>query len=349
MLPYFRIKRIGDAMTIRYATIGTGWITESFIKGTELSDGKLKLEAVYSRSAEKGSEFAKKFGCDKVYVSLDELAADKTIDAVYIASPNAFHYSQSKAMLIAGKHVICEKPITVTSAELIELNKLAESKGLVYLEALMAMHLPYRNAIKEAILSLGRISHARFDFSQRSSKYDSFKNGNHQNIFDPKIAAGALMDLGVYCVYPCIDLFGEPKEISSWCTRLRTGIDGEGGATFRYDGLSVTLTYSKTGQSALGSEIIGDNGTLVIPSISKLCDARVIYTDKTEKTITDSLEKHELMSCEALDFYRYITEPDRLKAQYENDRHIALSVCRTMETIRKQIGLGFNAKEDKNE
>lgn len=328
-------------MKIRYATIGTGWITESFIRGCQLHGDRLELAAVYSRTAEKGAEFARKFGCDKVYVNLADLAADKEIDAVYIASPNALHYNQSKQMLLAGKHVICEKPITVTSKQLTELQTLAKGKRLIYMEALIAMHLPYRKAITETIKTLGRISHARFDFSQRSSKYDSFKNGEHQNIFDPKMAAGALMDLGVYCVYPCIDLFGEPEEVFAWCSKLSTGIDGEGGATFRYNDLTANLTYSKTGQSALGSEIIGDNGTLVIPSISKLCDAYVIYADGTKKTVTDTLEKPELMSYEALDLHRYISEPERYKEQYGRDCRISLTVCRIMERIREQIDLRF--------
>lgn len=330
-------------MKLRYATIGTSWITESFIKGCELLEGKMELAAVYSRTMEKGLEFANKFDCKKVYVNLDDLANDPSIDAVYIASPNAFHYTQSKKMLISGKHVICEKPITVTSDELIELQTLAKEKNLIYLEALMAMHLPYREDIKETLKTLGKISHARFDFSQRSSKYDSFIGGNHQNIFDPKMAAGALMDLGVYCVYPCIDLFGEPDSVSSWCTKLHTGIDGDGGAIFQYRDFTVSLTYSKTGQSALGSEIVGDNGTLVMPSISKLCDAFVLYTDGTRKQITGALEKHELMSYEALDFYYYVTQPQKYKQQYENDSRISLLVCKTMEKMREQLFLNFKS------
>lgn len=328
---------------IKYATIGTSWITESFIRGCELLNGKMHLEAVYSRTVEKGHDFASKFGCNKVYVNLCELAADKNIDAVYIASPNAFHFAQSKQMLLAGKHVLCEKPITVIPDELLELQALAKEKGLIYMEALMAMHLPYRKKIKEKIKTLGKISHARFDFSQRSSKYDSFKRGEHQNIFDPKMATGALMDLGIYCIYPTIDLFGEPENVFSWCNKLYTGVDGEGGATLKYNGFAVNITYSKTGQSIIGSEIFGDNGTLIIPSISKLCDAYIVYSDGKEIKLTDSLEKHELMSYEAIDFYRYITNFNEFKEQYQYDLYTSIKVSRLMCEIRKQQGLLFKS------
>ena len=99
-------------MSIRFASIGTGWIAGEFLKGAREVEG-LEYTACYSRSQEKGEEFAKQWGAQKVYTDLEAMAEDKEIDAVYIASPNALHYSQSKLFLQHGKHVICEKPITV--------------------------------------------------------------------------------------------------------------------------------------------------------------------------------------------------------------------------------------------
>ncbi len=326
---------------INYATIGSGWIAESFINGCNLHPDKFKLSAVYSRTYEKGSEFGAKFGCDKVYTDLEAMAKDPSIDAVYIASPNAFHFIQSKIMLQNGKHVICEKPITVTPEEFSALQNLARIKGLIYMEALMAQHLPCREELIDAVNSLGRISHVRFDFSQRSSKYDGFLKGEHQNIFDPKMATGALMDLGIYCVYPCIDLFGKPNNIYAYCNKLSTDIDGEGGAIFHYGGFSAELTYSKTGQSHIGSEIIGDNGTLIIPSISKQTDMVIKYTNGKEKILTGDLEKHVLMSYEAVDFYRYITEPEKYSHDYKRTSKLSFDVCSTMYEMRKQANIVF--------
>lgn len=326
---------------VRFATIGTSWITDSFIQGSKIAAGDLSLEAVYSRDKNKGVAFANKYGCNKVYTSLEELGKNSLIDAVYIASPNALHYSQSKLMLKFGKHVICEKPITVTPKELTQLQRLASSKGLVYMEALMARHLPSRNILFDAVKKLGRISHVRFDFSQRSSKYDSFMAGNHQNIFDPKMATGALMDLGIYCVYPCIDFFGMPNSINAHCTKLGTGIDGAGGATLSYDGFFAELIYSKTGQSMLGSEIVGENGTIVIPSISKLTNMKLIYTDGTEEALTKDTTKAELMSYEANDFYNYITQPDNYKDELLSSNRLALDVSKVMYKIRSLAGIKF--------
>ena len=102
---------------INFATIGTGWITTSFIHSAQAT-GKYNLISVYSRSQETASSFASKHGITKTHTSLDELVADASIDTIYIASPNSLHYAHAKKCLEAGKNVLLEKPATSTSKEL---------------------------------------------------------------------------------------------------------------------------------------------------------------------------------------------------------------------------------------
>ena len=153
---------------MKLAVIGTGWIVGSFIDGLKFAPG-FELFAVYSRSRERGEKFAEENGISEVYTSLDELAASPA-ECVYIASPNALHYAQSKQLLESGKHVICEKPITVTPAEFSELCELADRNKLVYIEAIMYMHSPVRAKLREALDNIGKVWTAHFDFSQYSSK-----------------------------------------------------------------------------------------------------------------------------------------------------------------------------------
>ena len=134
---------------IKYGVIGSGWIAEEFVKGAQTVEG-MCFAAMYSRTYEKGKEFAKKFGCDRIYTDINEFAKSD-IDAVYIASPNLFHYEQSKLMLENGKHVLCEKPITITPDEFSELFSLAKEKKLVYTEAIMMMHSPHTQTVKKAL------------------------------------------------------------------------------------------------------------------------------------------------------------------------------------------------------
>ena len=323
---------------VKFAVIGTGWIAEEFVKGTELVEG-LKFSAVYSRSKEKGKAFAEPFGGAEVFDDINALAKSD-VDAVYIASPNSLHYEQSKLMLQNGKHVICEKPITVEPEEFEELRALAQEKGLVYMEAIMYMHLPARKTLKKALENLGEITTAHFDFSQLSSKYPALKKGELPNIFNPKFATGCLMDLGIYCVYPALDLFGEPKKITSTAGFLSTGADGYGTTVFDYEDKQVTLTFSKVGQSRFGSQIFGDNGTISTPSISKLVNVSYFNNDGNETALTSDTEKHVLMSYEAQNFYNYITNPET-RQELESINDLTLAVSKAMKIIREKTGIKF--------
>ncbi len=326
---------------MKYGIIGTGWIAESFIEGARLKCGA-DISAVYSRTAEKGNAFASKNGIPRVFTDMESFLASD-IEAVYIASPNVCHFPQSKMCLEAGKHVICEKPVTVTSAQYAECKAIADSKGLVYIEAIMYMHTPGREILRESLNSIGRISSAQFDFSQLSSKYPAYLRGENPNIFNPEMATGAFMDLGIYCVYPAIDLFGMPSKITADSVFLDSGADASGSALLNYSDKLVTLTYSKTGQDYSGSKILGDEGTICIESISKLVLGLKFDSEGAQTVILPDVPKAELMGFEAEDFERFIRNirDDKYALCDETTRKV-LSV---MEKIRECSGIRFG-KDD---
>lgn len=319
---------------VRYGVIGTAWITDSFIEGASLIEG-LMLAAVYSRNLETGKNFADKYGNTNIFTNLPEMAKSD-IDAVYIASPNSLHYEQSKLFLEKGKHVICEKPITVTCQELKELQALAKDKNLIYMEAIMMLHLPQVKLLREAISRIGKVTSARLDFSQLSSRYQSYLDGELPNIFNPEFATGCLNDLGIYCIYPALLFFGKPQEVIATAKLMDTGADGSGQAFLNYPDKQFTITYSKLGQSFIGSEIHGDKGTIVIKSISQLKDMKIIFSDGLEEILIGDVEKHILMSGEAQSFYRYITDFTHYSEEYQQGQKLALGVAEIMEDIRLQ-------------
>lgn len=329
---------------MKYAIIGTGWIAKAFADGVKISEG-FSPYAIYSRTREKGEDFALKTGAKKVYTNLEEMASDSEIEAVYIASPNAFHYAQSKLFLEHGKHVICEKPITVTPQEFEELFALAKSKKLVYMEAIMMMHFPNRNLIENALKSIGKITSARVDFSQLSSKYPALKRGENPNIFNPKMATGCLMDLGIYNVYFALYFFGKPEKITSTSLLLETGADALGTAVFHYSDKQITLTYSKVGQSFSGTEIYGDEGTIAVESISKLVNIELISPDGERKIIAGDTEKEEVMSYEAKDFFEYIRNYDLCEKEYDLCGSFSLEVSKIMAEIRRQNDLCYSSEK----
>ncbi len=323
---------------MRYGVIGTGWIAKSFIDGARMLCNA-EFSAVYSRTTEKGQEFAKANGISQVYTDINEFARGD-FDAVYIASPNRLHFEQSKLLLENGKHVICEKPITVDPEELEELQSLAKEKGLIYIEAIMYMFNPARELLKSAIAEIGKITSVHFDFSQLSSKYPAYVAGELPNIFNPALATGCLMDLGIYCVYPALDLFGMPKKITACAHFMESGADGSGNAALLYPDKLVNLTYSKLGQDRLGSQIFGDNGTITVESISKLINIKLIDKSGNAKEIIGDVPKEKLMGYEAEAFERFINGFDREHYITVNER--ALQVSRIMKEIREITGIKFN-------
>lgn len=322
---------------MRYGVIGTGWIAKSFIDGARMLCNS-DFVAVYSRTEESGGKFASENGIEKVYTDINEFAKGD-FDAVYVASPNRLHYEQTKLMLQSGKHVICEKPITVEPDELEELQSLAEEKGLVYIEAIMYMFNPAANLLKDAVKKIGRITSVHFDFSQLSSKYPAYLEGKLPNIFNPALATGCLMDLGIYCVYPALDLFGLPDKITACAHFMESGADGSGNAAFLYKDKLVNLTYSKLGQDRLGSQIFGDEGTITIESISKLINMKLIDNKGNVTEIIGDVEKERIMGYEAQAFEKFTVNPD--DPYYETVKERALQVSKVMKEIRSISGIEF--------
>lgn len=322
---------------MRYGIVGTGRIAKAFIGGARAAAGA-DIRAVYSRTLESGGKFAEDNKIPEVFTDFGKFLRGD-FDAAYVASPNALHYPQSRAALQNGKNVVCEKPVTVEPEELAELQSLARQKGLVYMEAIMYMHNPVRTLLRESLKKIGRITSARLDFSQLSSKYPAYLAGETPNIFNPKLAAGCLMDLGVYCVYPAVDLFGIPEDFTARSRFMRSGADACGCACFVYPDKCVALTYSKLGQSRLGSEILGDRGSVSIGSISKLTNIDMIDANGDIQAISGDIPKEELMGFEVLDFERFVSDPNDPYYAVTSER--ALQVSKLVKKIRDGSGIKF--------
>ena len=327
---------------VRYATIGSSWIADAFIEGAKQSTPELVLSAVYSRTEERGREFAAKYGVERVYTSLEELAADGEIDAVYIASPNVAHYHQAKLMLAAGKHVICEKTCVVTLAQLDDLLNTAAEQDVVFMEAIKIMHMPELKKLEEALPRLGRIHLCKFDFSRYSSKYPKYLEGETPNIFRSDLCAGGLMDMGVYSVYPAVYLFGEPLKVDAHAVFMRTGADGAGAALLGYNDNAVSLGWSKMSEHYQWNTIQGDNGIIVIDTIEHMDNVDFIDIKGNREHLFSRDLSRKPMSFEANAFYRWITDPVGTAEEAARVTETTRGVIRTIERIRAAAGIRFD-------
>ena len=171
---------------MRFAVIGTGAIVEKFISAGSQVPG-FSLYAVYSRSKERGQAFAAEHGAQRSFDNLADLAACRKVEAVYIASPNYAHCAQALAMLSAGKHVLCEKPMASNAAEVRRMQACARAHNVLLLEAMKSAFLPGFAALSRSLPLIGRLRRITASYCQYSSRYDKFKQGIVLNAFDPKL------------------------------------------------------------------------------------------------------------------------------------------------------------------
>lgn len=325
---------------VNYGVIGTSWITSSFIEAARKVPD-LKLAGVYSRSKERAAEFALQHAANEIFTSLEEMADSKAIDAVYIASPNSLHYEQSKLFLQKKKHVICEKPIAVNSELVKDLFKTAQENNVIFMEAYKCIHMPQLALLLEAMKKIGKITAAKFDYCQLSSKYPALERGELPNIFNPIFNTGCIMDIGIYCVYPALFLFGKCDKLSAYATKHPNGIDLCGGSILSYSDKIVTLTYSKVGDGRSMSELIGDKGTITIERISNLAGITLHHTDGSREIISEIDDSALPMQFEAESFYNYITNFEKYSPQYEYNNELCIAVSDTLKDIRKACNMAF--------
>lgn len=316
---------------IRFATIGRSQITRLWLdKARTLPD--FSLAAVYSRDLEAARAFATEQQAEHAYDNLEALAADPDIDAVYIASPNLFHHEQAMQMLTHGKHVLVEKPMAVSRAQAEEMYIAADSHGVVLLEATRNILNPAMERIKDALPALGIIRRAHFSFCQYSSKYDRFKAGEITNTFNPALATGGLMDLGIYPVEMMVYLFGAPNGITAVNHRLPHGWDATGTLICSYPHMQAVITYSKITQGYAPSEIQGELGALSIGHMTGLNDL-VIQLRSGGKTVLASEPPGMDLAHETRAFIDMITG-GRVYASY---RACTLAAMGILEEARRQF------------
>jgi len=324
---------------VRFGVVGTNWITDRFLDHVKVVE-EFTLTAVFSRTAEKARAFADKYGVETIFTDLEEMAKSDMIDAVYIATPNALHAEQSILFLNHGKHVLCEKPLASNTREVDAMFQAARKNGVVLMEAMKTTFLPRFQAIQQNLDKLGTIRRYFGSYCQYSSRYDKYKEGIVLNAFKPELSNGALMDLGIYCIYPLVVLFGEPKRIQASAVMLESGVDGEGSLILEYDGMQANIQFSKISDSFIPSEIQGESGSIIIDHISDPSAVSLRYRNgETEDLTVD--QPIGSMAYETMEFINLIKsgKTESEVNSYKNSR-ITASI---MEEARRQIGLVFPA------
>ena len=333
---------------IRFGAIGTNNISDWVIAGGR-QDERFELVAVCSRTQERADEFAAKHNIPHTFTSLEEMASSPLIDAVYIATPNYVHAEQSILCMSHGKHVLCEKPFASNAREVRQMIEAARKNKVTLMEAMISTLNPNFSIVKEKMKDLGTIRRYFASYCLYSSRYDKFKEGIILNAFKPELSNGAVMDIGIYTIYPMVALFGKPKKIEAQGIVLHTGADGQGAVNFQYDGMNGTVLYSKIANSALPTEIEGEAGNLLLDKIhiTKQVDfipRQVTAQGKEQENHCQSigvpLDKSEYYY-EMAEFMNLIEQgkQESILNSWEN----SLTTLEIIDEIRRQLGVHYPA------
>ncbi len=255
---------------VRFGLVGTGRITDWVLKGA-FEDSRFVAQAVCSRTIENARSFAAKYNIPDTYTDLDAMASSPDIDAIYIGTPNHTHADIAIKCLNHGKHVLCEKPFASNAQEAERMVTAARENGVIIMEAMISTLSQNFRKASELVTRIGTLRHYFASFCQYSSKYDALKQGVVAASFDPLCSGGALMDIGVYTIWPMVALFGKPAAITS--NLMTYDIPGhgltdlQGTVDFKYDGFTASVIYSKISDSYLPTEIAGEDGNIILDKI----------------------------------------------------------------------------------
>ncbi len=336
---------------MKVGTVGTGMVMGIMQAAMVEADG-ICVEAVFSRSEERGKQFAEKCGAKKVYTRYEDLLADPDVNWVYVCSPNSVHYSQTMQALEAGKNVLCEKPFANNARQTEEMFAKAEEKGLLLYEALTTPFLANYALMKEQLARIGNIKMVLAGYSQYDNRYDQFKAGQMNNAFDAKMAGGALMDLNYYNVALLVSLYGEP-ETAVYAANVEEGIDTSGIALLTYPGFVAECHGGKDTTGDNGVQFQGDNGLVqVVGPCNSMAQIKATVRDPDDPNPFGGWKKEEFPGTkpfthwkeEVREFARIVNSGDR--EDCERRKKTTIGTMRTIDRLRKSAGIVFPGDDE---
>lgn len=248
---------------MKIGIIGAGHIAEVVAPTLVAMEG-IECYAVSSRSLEKAAAFAEKFGFEKAYGSYEEMLGDPNVELVYVATPHSHHYDHMMLCIQNGKNILCEKAFTLNAAQAEKIRSAAAEKGVFVAEAIWTRYMPSRKVIQEVLESgiIGKPNTLTGNLS--------YVIAHKERIFNPALAGGALLDIGIYGLNFALMHFGTDIErVESSVKMLDTGVDAMETITIFYkDGRMAVLTHSIYCRSDRKGIIHGDKGYMVVENIN---------------------------------------------------------------------------------
>jgi len=334
-LPAPRHTDPADAPPLRWGVIGPGVIAGDFTDALH-AHTRQRMVACGSRSAERAAAFAAAHGVERAHASYEALVGDPEVDVVYVATPHSEHLEHALLAIRAGKHVLIEKPMAADADQGGQIVAAAREAGVFAMEAMWTRYLPQTDIARQLLAdgALGEVRVVTADFGGRAT-FDATGR-----LWDPALAGGALLDLGVYVVSWASFALGAPAGIIATGTLASTGVDEQA---------ALVLTSASGGQALLSTGLRAGTPSLATISGSDArietdspfwaaSGLRVRRSDGVVVHWTDPYNRpyRQGMSYEAAALARFVAEGRTESPLHSLDE--AVSTLATIDEARRQLG-----------
>lgn len=322
-----------------WATLGTGVIANELAQ-TLAVQGR-KLYSVANRTYDKGLAFAQKYGIEKVYETLDEVFDDPEVDIIYISTPHNTHIDFLRKALSKGKHVLCEKSITLNSGELAEAAQLAEENHVILAEAMTIFHMPIYRKLS-AIADSGKLGELKFI----QMNFGSYKDYDMSNrFFSRSLAGGALLDIGVYAIsFVRWFMHSKPDQLASQVKLAPSGVDEQAGILLTNEaGEMATIALSLHAKQPKRGTVAFDKGYIELYDYPRGQKAVITYTEDSSQEVIEAGQTADALAYEVADMEKAVSgEENTMHLDYTQD------VMAIMTQLRREWGLIYPEEESQN-
>lgn len=322
----------------RWATLGCGVIAHQLAEAMKAQGAT--LYSVANRTKAKAEQFAAQYGIEKVYDTIEEVFEDENVDVIYISTPHNTHLPYLKQALAAGKHVLCEKSITLNSEELAEAAALAKENHVILAEAMTIYHMPIYKELKKRIQAgeFGPLKLIQMNFG-------SYKEYDMENrFFNRHLAGGAMLDIGVYALsFVRYFMSSKPEEVLSQVTYAPSGVDEEAGILLKNKEQEMaTVLLSLHAKQPKRGMLSFDRAYVELYEYPRGEEAVITYTEDGHQEVVRAGKTAQALEYEVLDMEAAIAgEADEMQFALTED------VMDLMTMIRAQWGLTY-PEEEKN-
>ncbi|WP_375435054.1 Gfo/Idh/MocA family protein [uncultured Hymenobacter sp.] len=321
--------------TFNWAILGLGNIAHKFAESLTLLPNA-RLHAVASRSTTKAQEFAARFGVPHAVGSYEKLLTIPGIDAVYIATPHSEHHDHTLLCLRGGLPVLCEKAFALNARQSHDMISTAQEKSVFLMEAFWTRFFPAINKALELLAAgtIGEVKHLAADFGFAADYKPEAR------LFNPELAGGSLLDIGVYPLFISKLFLGEPQEIRAVAVPAATGVDQNCAMVLSYaSGATASLFSTLAAQTDNQCVLYGSKGQLHLTGRFHAASGITLHLTGQEP---------QVIPCEKQGFgYHYeaqhvqecleqgLTESPMLPLQFSQE------LMQLLDTVRQQIGLRY--------